>query len=210
MIFNREYDNALFLVLSGLKENRSLIRQFVSEMPEELYKKICNAMKIYDMYGSTNSNDINIENGAFTLCRISETSKKNPLSTYSYSIDIETGALEIESLFTFEDNLINKLKLVLYPLSYKDYERMEKRENVKLGYVCDTYIEDGVSSSEITSYELVKNPFNNYYVFSHDLTSNTMQCTGVKMNNLPHNIEMQDLKDSVVLKKLLRNKRRSR
>ena len=210
MIFNEEFDRSLYLMLDSGKENNGLITSVFRGMKKEMFDKIRESLIIYGVYNSVCDNiglfdDINTSNlrGTFKIEDF----------TYNYKINLISESLELECIFVFDERLENRIKLILYPLLLEEYKNMYISDSIHLGSVCDIYIDkDGeyFDDHSIVSFDLVKKPFNKFYISSYDINLDMRTNKRVDMDRLFGGIKLDDLKDEYNNKKLVRNKKRAR
>ena len=193
MVFNKDYDMSLWLILSGNKKTRKMVADFIRDIPEELYQKIHKSLVMYEVYDS-DAKDIFL--GDSDLLYLQENVIECEDKLYWYCIDMITGTLQIRKTFVIDGDLMNTIKFILYPIKKVDYENLKNSENISLGILFDTFIaidSNDISCSYSISFDLVKKLFGRLAVDSFDYSLYRKYVNLVNVDMLPENFDLRDL-----------------
>lgn len=193
MIFNKDYDMSLWLILSGDKEKRRMMASFIKELPEELLKSVREALKEFgDIDKQVFMGDTDITRD----------------KSYWYCIDKDTETLEVGRSFVVSECEIENLHFILYPARKEEFEMISRDSGIMLGIFYDYFVgryPDGEMYTidfDLESYDLVKSSFNNFLVKSGDMLSrNRKKFTSVKINMELDNLSVDNLNEKVYSRK---------
>lgn len=209
MLFNREYDDSLWLLLSGGKVNIDWILSFVNCIPEELLDSFQKSFSFYLEYKE--------KHGTMEIQeKLSNKVRTEDDMIYWYSIDEESGILEIGETFTNEEEYINSQVIRLYPLDVERLKKMQTYEELVLGEYIYAYIvnrdEDyeNVVVDESLEFSLIKYPFNKLKVETTEILPRYRQRKRtVNVESIPSNITKGDLIrenfDRKIIRKRIKN-----
>lgn len=138
MIFGRYYDMALWLMSYGCKKQG--IINFIENIPEEFLKKIQKSLLIYQHY-LVGDRDAYMQDGEFDL---SDSIRTPGDMLYWYSINIETGAIDMGEAIDDGEGYYDTFQMTLYPLKRKHYMNLENFEEHLLGDASYNFFEENI------------------------------------------------------------------
>ena len=210
MLFKKEYDNSLWLILSSGKFDSEYCEDFIKGIPGYLFSLMYQSFVWYQTYKK------NPDKGFTGLDEILNRKIKNEDGLiYWYSINPQTGELEIgETLDTGED-YFNTSVIRLMPMSNEDINSLDKYEGKVLGeynyvyHVTHGEEYEAVVLDEAVEFTLEKTIFNKYIVETCDiLPFHKIRKRLADIDNIPEAISKDDLKvERASIKKLLRTKK---
>lgn len=208
MIFGKQYDESLFIMMAGDKKNRGKILEFVKSIPEELHQQIKEAIDKYMEYEKT---DIELLDGEDFFINGSYLDGDN--FRYWFNIDMLIGSLTIGKCFQTDNGYIRVIEISL--LRGGNYDALSIGGKQWIGNVVDDFKENGY----VTSFEDLLYRYNE---FGYTLVNNRMGVSlkyargnvpvlknvskGIDLCNIPSDIIMFDLSDGDRLNGLVRKR----
>ena len=194
MIFDRNYDNILWLLIDGDKNNRDIIINFIKSIPSELLIKIQEAILEYNNY------KLDKENKDYVGFNGDMYDKNGNL--YSFNIDDDSDVLRLSRSTYNYGKYYNDFDLVLS--SYNDIDQLSGYSKVILGYLSYNYkhviYDNSVCLGDCTTinYDLVKLPFGSIVVsFNEDLLFKR-RIGVVDTDNLNKDYTIDNVRDELV------------
>ena len=138
MVFGRYYDMTLWLMSSGCKKED--IINFIENIPEEFLKKIQKSLLIYQYY-LVGNRDAYMQDDEFELSGSIRTAGD---MSYWYSINIETGAIDMGEGIDDGEDYYDTFQMTLYPLKRKHYMNLENFEEHLLGDASYNFSEENL------------------------------------------------------------------
>lgn len=192
MIFNKKYDDVLWLILEGSKKEGREILDFLKYIPNDLLIQIAEGLKQFDGVSKKES----LQGEAMAQGGLS----------YWYRIN-QVGMLEIGERFIDGDDVVNLTYLYIYPLDVNEIINNKEKSVLLAGisYHYDQPFENNtlITSEDMIIFSLVKNSIGGYKIETYD---NKPKYHRVNVNNIPNDLKINDL-DNV--KKLIRFKKNS-
>jgi len=107
MIFNREFDKTLKLILNGDKNNKDIIIDFISSIPDSLYQQIKSSLLKFDKIREENVYLLDMEDidGEFIV---------NNKIKYYFVLDMIFNCLTIGKTYLINGNESKELEIKLY------------------------------------------------------------------------------------------------
>lgn len=211
MIFNEDYDRSLWLILSGNKNNRERIANFIKEIPEELYKQIRKSLLRYREYLNKNRGILVCDREPIEFSGEFETAGD---MLYWYSIDAVTGELEIGKGIKVEKEVLDVFQLTLYPLTKRQYRKMTTLNDYLLGEIIFNYTEEEINGeiclvdSDSAEFKLITLPFDKTIVKSFESFPYMRDRFGfVDVKSSSQDYSISDLSNKDRLNRLVRSKR---
>ena len=127
MIFDEDYDTALWFILKADRKNRKEIVKFLLEMPAELVDNIRIAIE-----RARTKKEYNLPNVPSNFYNV--VCKDNPEYFYNFQIDDDDG-LSITKEYYDGTHLDDVFELLLYPVSVEAAKELENFEEEWLGTV---------------------------------------------------------------------------
>lgn len=199
MIFDKEFDKSLWMILSADKKNRNKIVEFIRSIPERLQEEIKKSISIYREYEMDDDSvclDDSLLNGNYeTQDRI----------LYWYEYDDDFGSLELGYSVYNGERYEEAFELTLEPCGNKiEYFEDEYIGNLEYDITQSGYI---TTCSEI-EYNMIKTPFGTFVVSMLDDRNNKekLGISRVNLRNMPDEMFMTDLNNNDSVKRLVRRK----
>ena len=196
MIFGRYYDIALWMISSGNMSH--LIIDVLGNIPDSMLNEIRKSLLLYPQFFSCGNNDKLKLNGKF---------RTSGDMLYWYSINPDTGALDLGECIDDGEECYNTFQMTLYPLRRKNYMNMESFSEYLLGDISYNYVEEFISDDmmlfdfDTMKFELVKYPFNIMMLCSGETTSYDKNINSIKnrynivnVSNIPKDYNLPDLR----------------
>ena len=136
MIFDRYYDMTLWLMSSG-KKKEDIVR-FIENIPEELLEKIQKTLLLYQGY-LVGDREAYMQDEEFQL---SGSIKTTGDMLYWYSLNAETGALDMGEGIDDGEEHYDTFQITLYPFKRKHYMNLENFEEHLLGDISYNFAEE--------------------------------------------------------------------
>lgn len=204
MIFDKNLDKALWLLLSADRKNSEKVVNFINIIPEELKEQIQEKIKIYNEY-KMNGN----KNFSF-LCGDCEIDNK---LLFWFEIDTYFGELEMgymESNCGIYKDVFKMTLLLDENLSLID--NFGKKNIGRIEYDIHTNKIDNVGSiveSSENSYDLYKTPLGYMIVYSVDNDKGVKHYMKIiNILDMPEELFIDDIKDMSDVKRLVKERKR--
>lgn len=200
MIFNKEYDKTLWLILSKNSDNRTLIINFLKTVPKELFDGLHEVLK--------NTEGLPDECEPIYV-------KVNKDLSYWYCVDKETEILEVGREFSILGEKTEIFHLILYPLRKMEYEEMNNGDSIPLGIIYNYFVgknnyeERSVFDFELLSFDLKKSLLGSFKVNTNDLLRNRgSKYSFVNVKRELENFNINDLENKRSLRRVIIKKKR--
>ena len=185
MIFEKKYDNSLWLMIKSNKKVANDITKFFYRFPHELLIRIRESIKKYD---ESNVEEMFFKDDSWYEKNLCGSCKGEDGLIYKYNIDV-LGILEIGESFITEDNIVVNIECItLYPLDLKELNDMTSFYPFDLGSIGSgfTIIEDimSVPTNLLTEVSFIKCPFGNIVNSSGYLTGFRHSIHRINVNNM--------------------------
>lgn len=202
MIFDKDFDRTLWMILSADKKNRNRITEFIRSIPSELYQKIQKSISVYKEYESSERFD----SGYLDETLLSGNYETHDRILYWYELDDDFGSLELGYSVYNGEKYEEAFELTLEPYNNK----IEYFEDECIGNLDYDITESGYTSTcnEI-EYNMVKTPFG-IFVVSMLEDKNDKEKLGinrVNLRNMPDEMFMTDFSHKDSINRLIRKKR---
>lgn len=194
MIFDKNYDDVLWLLIEGDRNNRDIIINFIKSIPNELLVKIQNTILEYNSYKLSKENNDYI--GFY-----GEMYDKNG-DLYSFNIDEDSDVLKLSRSTYNYGKYYNNFNLVLS--SYNDINQLSDYSKVILGCLSYNYkhviYDNSVCLGDCTKikYDLVKLPFGNILVSSNGDLLFKRRISVVSTDKLGNDYTIEDVRDGKI------------
>lgn len=209
MVFDRCYDETLWLMLRKDSDKRNLIAEFIKSVPEELCSQI-RASIVYYQNNLSNNNSFSEEDEY----RLSGEIRISGDMLYWYMINPQTGALNLGEAIDDGEEQYDMFQMTLYPLKTKCIMEMENLDDCLLGDIAYDYVEEYaceqlcVIDCESTEFHLIKLPFGKMLINSCEYFPYVKNRYGlVNIEKIPCNYNVSDLRDRDSLNRLVRRRR---
>lgn len=211
MVFDKNYDNTLWLVLMGDKNNRDVIMEFIKSIPANFLYTIQNTLLEYNRYLLENEN-VPVKDRSYRAFNGDIYGSDGYL--YSFNIDISSNTLSLFrnayryglyfndfELVLFPYNMISQLvdfsKCMIAELNY-DYDQINTGSQVLLGDCTNVY------------YNLVKLPFGSVLSsLNNDLFLFKKRISLVDTENIPVDYNVSDMNNDRINKLVKSKKKKS-
>ena len=204
MIFGKYYDKSLWIMTAGKRKDEIL--DFIENIPEEFIGQIQKALILYQHCFVRKKNTLDVEKINLTGELITSGDM-----VYWYSVDKETGALDMGEYIQDGEDRYSTFQMTLHPLKRRHYESMESFDERLLGdisynYAEQYYAEDLVAvESDTIEYSLIKFPLGIMMVCSSETwcydrrpNAGKNRYNFVNMKSVPGNYNVRDLRNRLV------------
>lgn len=125
MIFNKELDKSLWLILESDKKNRDRIKCFVESIPNDLYQQIYNKLDEYSEYEKGHLNMFDLDDFFLKGECLGYLNKK-----YSFVIDIVGNSLSITESMLINGKFKDLIELTLFMGSRYNSVEISGRQSI--------------------------------------------------------------------------------
>lgn len=178
MIFSKELDESLWLMLESDKKNRRKVSEFLKAVPSELYEQISIQLDKYREYEDSGIDILERD----TICLYGNCLDQNNYK-YSFIVDMINHSLSISKSFFRENEYVKQFELTMYAKSR--YNSVDVFGRQMLGSI----YESGMSGKY--EYDLVDMLFGKMIICSYD--NNIKKYKRVKINDILDDIRIEDL-----------------
>ena len=189
MIFDKNYDRSLWLLLASDKVNREKIIDVIKNIPDELNEKICLIIEKYNK-DFVDSEEIRFEVGNLI---------------YFVKIIGEELSIKFVKNDEFQKEIV---KLFLNPLSESSFDSLKDYTPYNLGgfiYSLNSGLNVRIGSS-LEEYDIVKTPFGNYTKIYSNNNPNVRKIRRVNVHKFDNGLYLHQFKDPKKIYRKIRSK----
>lgn len=191
MIFNKNYDRSLWLMLSGDEVNRSKIAEVITNIPYELYEQIRKLIENYNI-GITEPKEIYYE-------------KDN----MKYSVNISNGELSI-NIVKSDKTQNETIKLFIFPVEEDEISKMEMHTGKHLGGFSYTLTAGNIFAigGELEEYDIEKTIFGTCVKVYANNKVKAVNTRKVDESRMPDDMYSHQFRNEKGITRLIRRKRK--
>lgn len=209
MIFNKEYDMSLLMMLASNNKSRRKIAEFIKEYPEDLIYRIHHSLEKYNDYLNENLLIMDMEltdfNGSVIL---------DDNVSYWYCVDVFNGALELGRTSNMGEGKSDVFQLSLSMFNRDDYESNKYFQEMYLGTVTSSFVKNDVNDNKgvidlySTYFSVIKTPFDRVVIKSNDFSDDKNRYCSIDFSTIIEEYDNDILKNSDSLNHLVRRKKK--
>jgi len=200
MVFNSEFDNTIWLILASDKKYREKIADFIYNIPEDLYKKICYQLELYRSGRDIRANEY------------TKVFRDKEWNNYFYIVNIDSREIKIslKKWNSMGDKLEENISLSMYAVSLEDLMNINLDNSLYIGsyhYNSSGFVNPFGSTLVVLGDEC------DYEIYENDelkvsISDDDSKLVNVDYKNKPQDFILSDLGDKHSVKCLVKGRKK--